>query len=47
MGLIPCYVVLGVSGIEAVTQKRPALKTAVYAVFICWAAGTYVGYFVI
>ena len=47
LGLIPCYAVIGVSGIEGITRKRPALKAAVYAGFFCWAAGAYAGYFVV
>ena len=47
MGLIPCYAVLCASGMDIMTPKQAALRTAVHAAFVCWAAGAYAGYFVI
>ena len=46
LGVIPCYAVLGASGFEMLTRRRPA-KTLGFGILLCWAFSSYAAYFVI
>jgi hypothetical protein len=45
LGLIPCYVVLCLYGLEPVF-KHIYVRAAIYAVFVCWAVSAYVSFFI-
>ena len=46
LGLIPCYVVLGVTGFDLVSRSRLA-RAAVNGCLACWAVAAYCSYFVV
>jgi hypothetical protein len=45
VGLIPCYAIMCVSGLDVFTRNK-YLRAAVYALLICWAVSAYASYFV-
>ena len=46
VGLIPCYAIMCVTGLDVLTRNK-YLRAAVYALLICWAVSAYASYFVV
>lgn len=46
VGLLPCYAILAVAGMEVLTRTR-ILRVAVYSTLACWAFACYASYFVV
>ncbi|HEX9136429.1 MAG TPA: DUF2142 domain-containing protein, partial [Nitrospirota bacterium] len=46
VGLLPCYVIMCVSGIDVLTGNKYA-RAAVYALLCCWSVSVYSSYFVL
>ncbi|HSA78467.1 MAG TPA: hypothetical protein VLG72_06380 [Nitrospirota bacterium] len=44
VGLLPCYVILCMSGIDVLTRNKYA-RAAVYALLCCWSVSVYSSYF--
>jgi hypothetical protein len=45
IGLVPCYAVICVTGLDYLTRTR-YLRAAIYALLACWAVAVYSSYFV-
>jgi 4-amino-4-deoxy-L-arabinose transferase-like glycosyltransferase len=45
IGLVPCYAIACVTGLDFLTRTR-YLRAAIYALLICWAVAVYSSYFV-
>jgi hypothetical protein len=46
LGLIPCYAIIGVTGLDVLSRNRYGRAIA-YALLICWAVAAYSSYFVL
>jgi 4-amino-4-deoxy-L-arabinose transferase-like glycosyltransferase len=46
IGLVPCYAVICVTGLDYLTRTR-YLRAAVYGLLACWAVSVYASYFVV